>query len=117
MSSPKRPASAASAASTTVSHLYPSTVEFGGYLDRVYDQNMLESAAAHAAHVKASDELHQAQVAMMRSKRAIRALNDELARATAAAAAATALVDRRREAADAASPSASCPMRTTCVPN
>ena len=49
--SSKRPASAASA---TVSHLDPSTVEFGGYLDRVYDQNMLESAAAHAAHVKAS---------------------------------------------------------------
>ena len=63
MPSSSRPASAASAAST-VSQLDPTTVEFGGYLDRVYDQNMMESAAAYAAHLKASEELHQAQVAM-----------------------------------------------------
>jgi hypothetical protein len=72
------------------------------YLDRVYDQNMKESEAAYAAHLKAAKELHQAQVAMMRSKRAVRALNDELAKANAAAASATELVDRKRKAVDAA---------------
>ena len=90
MSSSNRPASAAS------------NVEFGGYLDRVYDQNMKESEAAYAAHLKAAKELHQAQIAMMRSKRAVRALNDELAKANATAASATELVDRKRKAADAA---------------
>ncbi len=60
MSSSKRPASAASAA-PTVSHLDPSVVEFGDYLDRVYDANMKESEAAYAAHLKASNELHQAE--------------------------------------------------------
>ena len=79
-----------------------SNVDFGDYLDRVYDQNMRESDAAYAAHLKAAKELHQAQIAMMRSKRAVRALNDELAKANAAAASATELVDRKRKAADAA---------------
>ena len=79
-----------------------SNVDFGDYLDRVYDQNMKESEAAYAAHLKAAKELHQAQIAMMRSKRAVRALNDELAKANAAAASATELVDRKRKAADAA---------------
>jgi len=65
MSSSKRPASSAA-----------SNVDFGDYLDRVYDQNMKESEAAYAAHLKAAKELHQAQVAMMRSKRAVRAPND-----------------------------------------
>ena len=49
-----------------------------GYLDRVYDQNMKESEAAYAAHLKASKELHQAQVAMMLSQRAASALRSEL---------------------------------------
>jgi hypothetical protein len=93
MSSSKRPASAASAAST---------VDFGDYLDRVYDQNMKESEAAYAAHLKASNELHQAEVAMMRSKRTVRALDAELDKAKAAAAAATEIVDRKRKAADEA---------------
>ena len=81
-----------------------SNVDFGDYLDRVYDQNIMmkESDAAYAAHLKAAKELHQAQVAMMRSKRAVRALNDELAKANAAAASATELVDRKRKAANAA---------------
>ena len=79
-----------------------SNVDFGDYLDRVYDQNMKESDAAYAAHLKAAKELHQAQIAMMRSKRAVRALNDELAKANATAASATELVDRKRKAADAA---------------
>jgi hypothetical protein len=39
---------------------------------------------------------------MMRSKRAVRFFSDELAKATAAATAATSLVDRKRKAADAA---------------
>jgi hypothetical protein len=91
MSSSKRPTSSAA-----------SNVDFGDYLDRVYDQNMKESEAAYAAHLKAAKELHQAEVAMMRSKRAVRALNDELAKATATAASATELVDRKRKAADAA---------------
>ena len=94
MSSTKRPPSAASAAST---------VDFGDYLDRVYDQNMKESEAAYAAHLKASKELHQAEVAMMRSKRAVRALDAELEKAKAAAASATEIVDRKRKAADEAS--------------
>jgi hypothetical protein len=57
---------------------HPSTASsaLGDYLDRVYDQNMKESEAAYAAHLKAAKELHQAQVAMMRSKRAVRAPND-----------------------------------------
>jgi hypothetical protein len=97
MSSSERPASTASAASTVTG-----TIDFGGYLDDVYDANMKESEAAYAAHLKAAMELHQAQVAMMRSKRAVRALNDELAKATAAAASTTELVDRKRKAADAA---------------
>lgn len=79
-----------------------SSASCGDYLDRVYDQNMKESEAAYAAHLKAAKELHLAQVAMMRSKRAVRALNDELAKANAAAASATELVDRKRKAADAA---------------
>ena len=79
-----------------------SNVDFSDYLDRVYDQNMKESEAAYAAHLKAAKELHQAQIAMMRSKRAVRALNDELAKANATAASATELVDRKRKAADAA---------------
>ncbi len=69
MSSSKRPASAASAA-PTVSHLDPSVVEFGDYLDRMYDDNMREFYAAYAAHIKASKELHRAEIVMMRSKRA-----------------------------------------------
>jgi len=80
----------------------PTNVDFGDYLDRVYEQNVKESEAAYAAHLKAAKELHQAEVAMMRSKRAVRALNDELAKATATAASATELVDRKRKAADAA---------------
>ena len=63
---------------------------------------MEESEAAYAAHVKASNELHEAEMAMMRSKRAVRALNTELDKATAAAAAATEIVDRKRKAADEA---------------
>ena len=96
MSSSKRPASAA------VSHLDPSVVEFGDYLDRVYDANMKESEAAYAAHLKASNELHLAEIAMMRSKRAVRALSAELSKANAAAASATEIVDRKRKAADEA---------------
>lgn len=88
-----RPASSASSAST---------VAFGGYLDRVYDENMKEAEVAYAAHLQAAKELHQAQMDMMRSKRAIRTLNDQLSKATAAAAKATELVDRKRKAADAA---------------
>jgi hypothetical protein len=91
MSSSKRPPSSAA-----------SNADFGDYLDRVYDQNMKESEAAYAAHLKAAKELHQAEVAMMRSKRAVRALNDELAKANATAASATELVDRKRKAAVAA---------------
>eukprot|EP00291_Cryptomonas_curvata_P029600 CAMPEP_0172207764 /NCGR_PEP_ID=MMETSP1050-20130122/34037_1 /TAXON_ID=233186 /ORGANISM="Cryptomonas curvata, Strain CCAP979/52" /LENGTH=227 /DNA_ID=CAMNT_0012887159 /DNA_START=486 /DNA_END=1165 /DNA_ORIENTATION=+ len=77
-----------------------STVAFGGYLDRVYEQNMKEAEQAYAAHLQAAKELHQAQVHMMRSKRAIRALNDDdLSQATAVATAATELFDRKRKAA------------------
>jgi hypothetical protein len=101
MSSFKRPASVASAAST-VSPLDPSVVKFGDYLDRVYVSNMEESEAAYAAHIKASNELHEAEIAMMRSKRAVRALNAELNKATAEAASATEIVDRKRKAADEA---------------
>jgi hypothetical protein len=54
MSYSNRTAAAASAAST-VSELDPSTVEFGDYLDSVYDQNMKQS---EAARLKASEELH-----------------------------------------------------------
>ena len=93
MSSSKRPASAASAATKSV-------VEFGGYLDRIFDDNMKESEAAYAAHVKASNELHLAEMAMMRSKRAVRTLNAELNKATADAVSATEMVDRKRKAAD-----------------
>ena len=82
MSSYKRPASAASAATTSV-------VEFGGYLDRIFDDNIRDSNAAYAAHIKASNELHRAEIAMMRSKRAVRALNAELNKATADAVSAT----------------------------
>ena len=89
MSSSKRPPSSAA-----------SNADFGDYLDRVYDQNMKESEAAYAAHLKASNELHQAEVAMMRSKRTVRALDAELDKAKAAAAAATEIVDRKRKAAD-----------------
>ena len=98
MSSSKRPSSAA----PTVCPLDPSVVKFGEYLDRVYVSHMEESEAAYAAHVKASNELHEAEMAMMRSKRAVRALNTELDKATAAAAAATEIVDRKRKAADEA---------------
>ena len=98
MSSSKRPSSAA----PTVCPLDPSVVKFGEYLDRVYVSHMEESEAAYAAHVKASNELHEAEMAMMRSKRAVRALNDELDKATAAAASATEIVDRKRKAADEA---------------
>ena len=73
-----------------------------GYLDRVYDQNMKESEAAYAAHLKASKELHQATVAMMRSRHAASALRAELDKANAAAASATETVDRKRKAADEA---------------
>ncbi len=80
------------------------TVEFGGYLDRVYDANMKEAEQAYAAHtdLQATKALHQAEIQMMRSKRMIRMLNDELAEATAAAANTTELVDRKRKAAAAA---------------
>ena len=90
MSSSKRPASAA----TT------SVVEFGGYLDRIFDDNIRDSNAAYAAHIKASNELHLAEIAMMRSKRAVRTLNAELNKATADAVSATEMVDRKRKAAD-----------------
>ncbi len=63
---------------------------------------MQEAEQAYAAHIITSKELHQAQLQMMQSKRAIRALNDELSKATAVAAAATELVDRKRKAAAAA---------------
>ena len=79
-----------------------STVKFDGYLDRLYDSNMKETEQAYAAHIRATQELHQAQMNMMRRKRAIRTLNDELSNATAAAADATELVDRKRKAAAAA---------------
>ena len=79
-----------------------STVKFDGYLDRLYDSNMKEAEQAYAAHIRATEELHQAQMNMMRRKRAIRTLNDELSNATAAAADATELVDRKRKAAAAA---------------
>ena len=95
MSSSKRPASAASAATTSV-------VEFGGYLDRIFDDNIRDSNAAYAAHIKASNELHLAEIAMMRSKRAVRTLNAELNKATADAVSATEIVDRKRKAADEA---------------
>jgi hypothetical protein len=92
MSSSKRPASAA----TT------SVVEFGSYLDRIFDDNIRDSNAAYAAHIKASNELHLAEIAMMRSKRAVRTLNAELNKATADAVSATEIVDRKRKAADEA---------------
>ena len=38
-------------------------VEFGDYLDRVYDANMKESEAAYAAHLKASNEWPHASAA------------------------------------------------------
>ncbi len=100
MSSSKRPASAASAATT----VDPSVVEFGGYIDRMFDDNIRDSYAAYAAHIKASNELHLAEIAMMRSKpeRAVRALNAELNKATADAVSATEIVDRKRKAADEA---------------
>ena len=79
-----------------------STVKFDGYLDRLYDSNMKEAEQAYAAHIRATEELHQAQMNMMRRKRAIWTLNDELSNATAAAADATELVDRKRKAAAAA---------------
>ena len=79
-----------------------STVKFDGYLDRLYDSNMKEAEQAYAAHLRATQELHQAQMNMMRRKRVIRTLNDDLSKATAAAADATALVDRKRKAAAAA---------------
>ncbi len=56
---------------------------------------MSEAEQAYAAHLQAAKELHQAQMHMMWSKRAIRTLDDELSMATAAAAAATELVDRK----------------------
>ncbi len=71
-----------------------STVALGDHLDRVYVTNMQEAEQAYAAHLQAAKELHQAQMHMMRSKRAIQTLNDELSKATAAATAATELVDR-----------------------
>jgi hypothetical protein len=76
-----------------------STVALGNYLNRVYVTNMKEAEQAYATHLQAAKELHQVQMHMMRSKRAIRKLNDELSKATAAAAAATELVDRKRKAA------------------
>ena len=79
-----------------------SNVDFSDYLDRVYDQNMKESEAAYAAHLKASKELHQATVAMMRSRHAASALRADLDKANAAAASATETVDRKRKAADEA---------------
>ena len=89
-----RAASTASNASTTV--------ELGSYLDRVYEQNRKEAEEAYANHMIASRELHDAEMRMMTAKRAIRSLNDELTKATATAAAATELVDRKRKAADSA---------------
>lgn len=79
-----------------------STVKFDGYLDRLYDSNMKEAEQAYAVHLRATEELHQEQMNMMRRKRAIRTLNDELSNATAAAANATELVDWKRKAAAAA---------------
>ena len=46
MSSSNRPAASAA-----------SNVDFSDYLDRVYDQNMKESEAAYAAHLKAAKDL------------------------------------------------------------
>ena len=63
---------------------------------------MQQSDAAYAARVKAPEELHKAEMQMMRSKRAVRFFSDELAKATAAATVATSLVDRKRKAADTA---------------
>ena len=63
---------------------------------------MKEAEQAYAAHLQAAKELHRAQMQMIRSKRALRMLNDELSNATAAAAKATELVARKRKAADAA---------------
>ncbi len=77
-----------------------STVAFGDYLDRIYDQNKKEAELAYTNHVMAAKELHDAQMRMMTAKRAIRSLNDKLTEATAAAAAATELVDRKCKAAD-----------------
>jgi hypothetical protein len=73
-----------------------STVKFDGYFDRLYDSNMKEAEQAYAAHLRDTEELHQAQMTMMRRKRA---LNDT---ATAAPAEATELVGRKRKAASAA---------------
>ena len=71
----------------------------------MYDDNVKEAEAveqAYAAHLLAAKELHQAQMQMMRSKRAIRTLNDEFVQATTAAVKATELVDRKRKATAAA---------------
>ena len=78
------------------------TVKVDGYLDRLYDSNMKEAEQAYVAHLRATEELHQAQMNMMRRKQAIRTLNDELSNATAAAADATELVDRKCKAEAAA---------------
>jgi hypothetical protein len=64
-----------------------------------------EAKQAYAAHFQATKELHQAQIQVMRPKRTIRTLNDELSHATAAAAEATELselADRKRKAESAA---------------
>jgi hypothetical protein len=93
--------SSSQAASLQVASI-ASTVKFDGYLDRLYDSNMKEAEQAYAAHLWATEELHPAQMNMMRRKLAILTLNDDLSNATAAAANATELVDRKRKAAAAA---------------
>ena len=46
-----------------------STVAFGDYLDRIYDQNKKEAELAYTNHVMAAKELHDAQMRMMNAKR------------------------------------------------
>jgi hypothetical protein len=77
-----------------------STVAHIDYLDRIYDQNKKEAELAYTNHVMAAKELYDAQMRMMTAKRAIRLLNNKLTETTAAAAAATELVDRKCKAAD-----------------
>jgi hypothetical protein len=78
-----------------------STVALGHYLDSIYDQNKKETELAYTLHVTAAKVLHDAQMRMRTAKRAIQSLNNELTKATAAAAV-TKLVDRKRKAAEAA---------------
>jgi hypothetical protein len=65
-----------------------STIKFDWYLDHLYDANMKEAEQGYEAHLQTTKDLHQAQMQMMLSTRAIRTwtLNDEMTEATAAAA-------------------------------